>query len=82
MVQEIVSLITDIGFPFAVCLICFWYINNQNERATERELKQEEKHTSQVKLLSESLNNNTDCVNEMRLLIQKILDKLEVNKNG
>lgn len=73
---EIVSLITDIGFPFAVCLICFWYINKQNERAIERELKQEEKHTKQLQLLSDSLNNNTDCLNEMCILIQKILDKM------
>lgn len=78
---EVISLITDIGFPFAVCLICFWYINKQNERAIERELKQEEKHTKQVELLSDSLNNNTDCVNEMRILIQKILDKLGVDVN-
>ena len=75
---EVISLITDIGFPFAVCLICFWYINKQNERAVERELKQEEKHTKQVQLLSDSLNNNTVCVNEMRILIQKILDKIGV----
>lgn len=29
--NEIVSVIQSFGFPIAVCLICFWYINKQME---------------------------------------------------
>lgn len=29
--NEIISIIQSFGFPIAVCLICFWYINKQIE---------------------------------------------------
>lgn len=47
-VQAITNIITTIGFPIAVCLICFWYIN-----------KIQESHKAEIDKLSESLNNNT-----------------------
>lgn len=46
--QTITNIITTIGFPIAVCLICFWYIN-----------KIQESHKAEIDKLSESLNNNT-----------------------
>lgn len=45
---EIQNLITQVGFPIAVCLICFWYIK-----------KLTEVHKEEVNKLSEALNNNT-----------------------
>lgn len=47
-VQAITSIITDVGFPIAVCLICFWYIN-----------KMQEQHKAETDKLAEALNNNT-----------------------
>lgn len=47
-VQAITSIITNVGFPIAVCLICFWYIN-----------KMQEQHKAETDKLSEALNNNT-----------------------
>lgn len=47
-VQAISSIITNVGFPIAVCLICFWYIN-----------KMQEQHKAETDKLAEALNNNT-----------------------
>lgn len=47
-VNTITQLITGVGFPVAVCLICFWYIN-----------KQEEEHKEEVTKLTDAINNNT-----------------------
>lgn len=47
-VQAITSIITNVGFPIAVCLICFWYIN-----------KMQEQHKAETDKLTEALNNNT-----------------------
>lgn len=47
-VQAIISIITNVGFPIAVCLICFWYIN-----------KMQEQHKAETDKLAEALNNNT-----------------------
>lgn len=45
---EIQNLVTQVGFPIAVCLICFWHIK-----------KLTEEHKEEVNKLSEALNNNT-----------------------
>lgn len=47
-VQDILSIVTTVGFPIAVCLICFWYIN-----------KVQESHKQEIDKLSTALNNNT-----------------------
>lgn len=46
--NDITNVITTIGFPIAVCLICFWYINKQDSR-----------HREETDKLAEALNNNT-----------------------
>lgn len=63
---EIVGLIQDIGFPFAVCIICFWYIN-----------KKDKEHTAQISSLAESLNNNSSVLTNIQVIMQKLIDKLE-----
>ena len=47
-VDEVMNIITTVGFPIAVCLICFWYIN-----------KMQEQHKAETDKLAEALNNNT-----------------------
>lgn len=56
--QDITNLITTIGFPIAVCLICFWYIN-----------KMQESHKQEIDKLSEAVQNNTIV---MQKLIDKL----------
>lgn len=33
--NEVISIIQSFGFPIAVCLLCFWYINKQIETHKE-----------------------------------------------
>lgn len=46
--SNVAQIISTLGFPIAVCLICFWYIN-----------KREEQHKEEVNKLSEAVHNNT-----------------------
>ena len=46
--NTITTLITSVGFPIVVCLICFWYIN-----------KMQEQHSAEIGELTKALNNNT-----------------------
>ena len=46
--NAVTQFIGSLGFPIAVCLICFWYIN-----------KREESHKDEVTKLAEAINNNT-----------------------
>ena len=45
---QIASIISQLGFPIAVCIMCFWYIKKLNED-----------HKEEVKQLSEAIQNNT-----------------------
>lgn len=44
----VTQFVSTLGFPIAVCLICFWYIN-----------KREEQHKDEVTELAKAINNNT-----------------------
>lgn len=47
-IQSVTTLITTVGFPICVCLLCFWYIN-----------KMQGQHKAETDKLAEALNNNT-----------------------
>lgn len=61
-VTNVVQIISTLGFPIAVCLVCFWYIN-----------KTQEQHKEEINGLAQALNNNTLV---MQKLVDK-LDKEE-----
>lgn len=46
--QGITTLIGTLGFPIAVCLVCFWWIN-----------KRETQHKEEIDKLAEAVKNNT-----------------------
>lgn len=52
------QLISSVGFPIVVCLVCFWYIN-----------KVQEQHKEEVDKMSEAIQNNTVV---MQKLIDKL----------
>ena len=59
-VTSITQIITQIGFPIAVCLICFWYIK-----------KMQEDHKEEMNKMAEAIQNNTIV---MQKLVDKIGD--------
>lgn len=61
--NTITQFVSTLGFPIAVCLICFWYIN-----------KREEQHKEEVTELSKAINNNTIV---MQKLVDRLGDKDE-----
>lgn len=46
--NEVVTLITNVGFPIGLTLILLWYIYDNNN-----------KHKEEMDKMSEALNNNT-----------------------
>lgn len=46
--NTIVSIISAVGFPIAMCLLMFWYMT-----------KQDENHKEEVNKLKEAVDNNT-----------------------
>lgn len=64
-VNTITQFVSTLGFPIAVCLICFWYIN-----------KREEQHKEEVTELSKAINNNTLV---MQKLVDRLGDRDDEN---
>ena len=61
----VTNLISQIGFPIAISLVLMWYIMKLNEN-----------HSTEVKALTNALNNNT-------VILQRVCDKLDLElENG
>ena len=59
---DIMSMISQVGFPIAVSLVCFWYIYKSDER-----------HKQEIDKLSEAVQNNTIV---MQKLLAKLEEHL------
>lgn len=69
------------GFPIAVCLVCFWFINkliqeHRQERQTDRETA-----ASERKELTTIVSKNTESINNNTLVIQRLIDRLGGGKD-
>lgn len=53
-VEYIIQIVNNVGFPIAVCVTCFWYIN-----------KQAEQHKEEMNKINDALNNNTIALTKL-----------------
>lgn len=61
-INEIVSIISNVGFPVAVCVALFLYMEKQNER-----------HQNETDKLNDTLANNTKVLTELTTLIKTLV---------
>lgn len=61
-INEIVSIISNVGFPIAVCVVLFFYMSKQND-----------KHKEEIDKLSETLQGNTKVLTELCTLIKTLV---------
>ena len=64
--NEIMNLITGLGFPVAMCLLMFYYI-----------VKQDERHEKEIITLKDTINQNTVVLAELKTLIKSIHNEKE-----
>ena len=58
----IISLISNVGFPVAVCIALFFYMEKQNER-----------HENETDKLNEAVQSNTKVLTELCTLIKTLI---------
>lgn len=65
--SAVIQIISNVGFPIGVCLICFWYVNKLTET-----------HKDEVNKLTDALNNNTLVMQKLcdKLGVQTDADNL------
>lgn len=61
--NEIVQIVSTVGFPIAMCLILVWRMREQDE-----------KHSDEIKSMTEALNKNT-------VVMERLCAHLEVASN-
>lgn len=59
MVNDIVQMISTVGFPIAACVALFWQNN-----------KWEERHEEESKTFVSAINNNTTAIERLTCMIQ------------
>lgn len=61
-VNGIITLISNVGFPVAVCVALFYYMEKQNER-----------HQSETDKLTKTVQSNTNVLTELCTLIKTLI---------
>lgn len=56
----VTQFISNVGFPIAACIVCFWYMD-----------KQETRHKEETGKLADSINNNTAVMQELLHKLEK-----------
>lgn len=71
--MDIIQLISSLGFPIVACIFVAVYTSKQtdNYRSDIKEMQAE--HKDEIKQVTDALNNNT-------LVLQKLCDKLDCDK--
>ena len=67
--NDIIQMVTTVGFPIAMCLILAWYVKTRDEVHTEQINRITEMHKEEARMMTEALQNNT-------LTVQKLVDIL------
>lgn len=81
--DAIVSIISSVGFPIAMCLVLLWYINKKDEQYVEQ-LTEMENELDSVKMettkalveVNTSLTNNTRVIERNTEVLDNISKKL------
>lgn len=67
--QDVIQIVSTVGFPIAMCLILAWYIKTRDDSHSEQISRLNTEHKEEMSKMTEALNNNT-------LTIQKLVDLL------
>lgn len=68
--NEIVSIISAVGFPIVAALGCGFFVKWQYEQNMKQNEELRKEHKEEVSKMTDALNNNT-------IALQKLIDKLE-----
>ena len=61
-IDSVTQLVSNVGFPVAVCIALFFYMEKQNER-----------HQQETDKLNETVQSNTKVLTELCTLIKSLI---------
>lgn len=69
-VNEIVTIISSVGFPIVACIGLGWYVKYQTDNNNKEVAEMRKEHNDEINKVTDALNNNT-------LALQKLCDKID-----
>lgn len=69
--EDIVKLISTVGFPIVAFFLCAWYI-----------YKLQLMHKEESVMFAQAMNNSSTALNNNTLVLQKLCDKMDVEREG
>ncbi len=61
---DLTNIISNVGFPVAMCLLLFYYMEKQNDR-----------HKQETDKLNDTLQGNTNVLTELTTLIKSFINQ-------
>ena len=75
--NDIVNIISTVGFPISSCLLYMYYIYKDKNQAREENLKREDKLMEQISRFNEIMNNFNDTLISLDKRIEHIENNLK-----
>ena len=70
-VNGIISVVSSLGFPVACCGVVGWYVKYISDKNREQLDKIMDQHQTEMKEVTQALNNNTLAITRLTDYIQK-----------
>lgn len=68
--NDVMTMITTVGFPIVACLFMGWYVKYQTDNYRSEVKDMQKEHKDEIQKVTEALNNNT-------LALQRLCDRME-----
>lgn len=63
--EVFIQVVSTLGFPIACCIACGWYVKYITDKNREQIDKIMEQHQSEMKEVTQALNNNTLAITKL-----------------
>lgn len=74
-INNIVAVISSVGFPIVACIGLGWYVKYQTDNNNKEVSEMRREHQEEIAKVTDALNNNT-------LALQKLCDRLDTKIEG
>ena len=74
-INNIVAVISSVGFPIVACIGLGWYVKYQTDNNNREVSEMRREHQEEITKVTDALNNNT-------LALQKLCDRLDTKIEG
>lgn len=79
---NLTTLISDLGFPMAMCILLIWVLYKQSQEAKKSDVRWQDLLSTSIKEWQTVINNNTDAMNSMMNKMNEFSETNRALKNS